>query len=32
MPAWVQKGIKYSQVQSTIILLFEHNFRHNAEF
>ena len=24
------KGIKYSQDQSNIMLLFEHNFRHNA--
>ena len=26
----MEKGIKYSQDQSNIMLLFEHNFRHNA--
>ena len=30
MSARMEKGIKYSQDQSSIILLFEHNFRHNA--
>ena len=28
--AWMEKDVKYSQDQSGIILLFEHNFRHNA--
>ena len=26
----MEKGIKYSQDQSRIMLLFEHNYRHNA--
>ena len=26
----MEKGIKYSQDQSSIMLLFEHNSRHNA--
>ena len=30
MSARMEKSIKYSQDQSSIILLFEHNFRHNA--
>ena len=30
MSVGMQKGIKYSQDQSSIMLLFEHNFRHNA--
>ena len=30
MSAGMGKGIKYSQDQSSIMLLFEHNFRHNA--
>ena len=30
MSARMEKGIKYSQDQSSIVLLFEHNFRHNA--
>ena len=30
MSARMEKGIKYSQDQSSIILLFEHNFRHSA--
>ena len=30
MSARMEKGIKYSQDQSSIILLFEHNFRHNT--
>jgi len=29
--AGMEKGIKYSQDQSSILLLFEHNFRYNAE-
>ena len=28
--ASMEKGIKYRQDQSSILLLFEHNFRHNA--
>ena len=28
--AGMEKGIKYSQDQSSMMLLFEHNFRHNA--
>ena len=30
MSAGMGKGIKYSQDQSSIMLLFEHNFKHNA--
>ena len=30
MSAGMEKGIKYSQDQSSIMLLFEHNYRHNA--
>ena len=30
MSAGMEKGIKYSQDQSSIMLLFEHNLRHNA--
>ena len=30
MSAGMEKGIKYNQNQSSIILLFEHNFRHKA--
>jgi len=30
MSAGIEKGIKYSQDQSSIMLLSEHNFRHNA--
>ena len=30
MSAGMDKGIKYSQDQSSIMLLFEHNFRHNG--
>ena len=30
MSAEMDKGIKYSQDQSSIMLLFEHNFRHNG--
>ena len=26
----MEKGIKYNQDQSSIMLLFEHNFKHNA--
>ena len=26
----MEKGIKYNQAQSSIMLLFEHNFRHNT--
>ena len=29
LSAGVEKGIKYSQDQSSIMLLFEHYFRHN---
>ena len=29
-PAGLEKGIKYIQDQSSIMLLFKHNFRHNA--
>ena len=31
LSAGMEKGIKYSQDQSSILLLFEHNFRYNAE-
>ena len=30
MSVRMEKGIKYSQDQSSIMLLFEHNFRRNA--
>ena len=30
MSAVMEKGLKYCQDQSSIMLLFEHNFRHNA--
>ena len=30
LSAGMEKGIKYSQNQSSIMLLFEHNLRHNA--
>ena len=30
LSAGMEKGIKYSQDQSSIMLLFEHNLRHNA--
>ena len=30
MSAGMEKGIKYSQDQSSIMPLFEHNYRHNA--
>ena len=30
MSAGMEKGLKYCQDQSSIMLLFEHNFRHNA--
>ena len=30
LSAGMEKGIKYSQDQSSMMLLFEHNFRHNA--
>ena len=30
MSAGMEKGIKYRQDQSSIMLLFEHNYRHNA--
>ena len=30
MSAGMEKGIKYSQDQSSIMLLFEHNYRHNT--
>ena len=30
MSAGMEKGIKYRQDQSSIMLLFEHNFRYNA--
>ena len=30
MSAGMEKGMKYSQDQSSIMLLFEHNFRHNT--
>ena len=29
LSAGLEKGIKYSQDQSSMMLLFEHNFRHN---
>ena len=30
MSAGMEKGIKYGQDQSSIMLLFEHNYMHNA--
>ena len=30
LSAGMEKGIKYSQDQSSMMLLFEHNLRHNA--
>ena len=30
LSAGLEKDIKYSQDQSSMMLLFEHNFRHNA--
>ena len=30
MTAGIEKGVKYSRDQSSIMLLFEHYFRHNA--
>jgi len=30
LSAGMEKGIKYNQDQSSIMLLLEHNFRHNA--
>ena len=30
MSAGMEKGVKYTQDHSSIMLLFEHNYRHNA--